>query len=102
MTANSLVVIDAEQFFTRLEETLERKLKERLEGYKSQEPADSLPEWMTRRDVSNYFKICLASVDNLTRTGILKKHYLGGLPRFNRDEVKAAFTAWQKYQRGNY
>lgn len=92
---NSLLVIDTEQFFTRLEETLERKLKET----KPQEPADSLPEWLSRKQVAVYFGLCLASVDNLTRQGVLRKHYLGNVPRFHRDEVRKAFEAWQRYQR---
>ncbi|MFZ2901204.1 MAG: helix-turn-helix domain-containing protein [Saprospiraceae bacterium] len=100
MTANNVLVIDTDQFFTRLEEALERKLAERLAQQKAQEPAETLPELLTRRDVARYFQISIATVDNLTKAGVLEKHYLAGQPRFKRDEVRKALEGWKKYQRG--
>lgn len=100
MTANSILVLDTENFFNRLEETLERKLAERLAQQKAQEPAEALPELLTRKDVAQYFKVSLATVDNLTKAGVLRKHYLAGQPRFRRDEVRQALEGWKKYQRG--
>lgn len=67
---------------------------------KDEAPGEALPELLTRRDVARYFQISLATVDNLTRAGVLEKHYLAGQPRFRRDEVRKALEGWKKYQRG--
>lgn len=60
-------------------------------------PADAcregLPEWLTRRQVSEYLSCSLATVDNYSREGLLKKHHVNGLPRFKREEVRQALEA---------
>jgi len=55
-------------------------------------PKNTLPEWMTRKQVAGYLSICLSSVDNYTNKGILTKHYVSGVPRFHRDEVEAVLN----------
>lgn len=68
-----------------------------MQNYEAQR--ETLPELLNRKDVAKYFKVSLATVDNLTKAGVLKKHYLAGQPRFKREEVRAAFDGWKKYQR---
>lgn len=48
-------------------------------------------EWFTREQVAEYFKVSLGTVDNLSRNGVLKKHYIGRSPRFKKDEILQAF-----------
>ena len=60
---------------------------------------DELPPLLTRKEVADYFSVTVATVDNLTRAGVLKKHYVNSRPRFKREEVQEAFSAWKKWQR---
>jgi excisionase family DNA binding protein len=52
--------------------------------------AEPLTPWMTRRQVADYVQVDLQTVDNWSAAGILKKHSLGRVVRFHRDEVDAA------------
>lgn len=63
-----------------------------------QEEAAALPELLTRKQVAEYLSISLTTVDTLARDGILKKHFVGGSPRFKRNEVRTASGTWEKYQ----
>lgn len=96
MIANSLLVVDTEQFFIRLEELLESKL-DRLA--RNQHEPDAEPELLTRKQAAEFLHVSLATIDNLTRAGILQKHFVGSLPRFKRDELRQALDNWQPYQR---
>ena len=60
---------------------------------------EELPELMTRRQVAQYLAVTVQSIDNFTRQGLLKKHYLNGLPRFKREEVRAAAADYERYSR---
>ena len=91
-----LVMMTTEDFFNRLETVIEAKLAERLAP---QPEADALPELLNRKQAATYLNCSIATIDNLTRAGLLEKHYLAGLPRFKREEVKAAFANWKKYDR---
>jgi hypothetical protein len=45
---------------------------------------------ITRQDAAEILKLkSLASIDNLTKKGLLKKHYLGGVVRLKKSEVVA-------------
>lgn len=53
------------------------------------------PTWLTRQGVAEYLGVCLQTVDNLTAKGRLRKHSIGRIVRFNRDEVDAAMMGGQ-------
>lgn len=91
-----LVTMPAEEFFSRLENIIETKLSERIPA---QPTGEALPELMTRKEAAVYLNCSIATVDNLSRSGLLEKHYLAGLPRFRREEVRTAFQNWKKYAR---
>lgn len=91
-----LVTLPAEEFFARLESIIETKLSERIPA---QPTGEALPELMTRKEAAAYLSCSIATIDNLARAGRLEKHYLAGLPRFRREELKAAFQNWKKYSR---
>jgi hypothetical protein len=94
--ATMLVTLTAEDL-TRI---IERAIDERIAPLREAiSKGEELPELMTRRQVAEYLAITVQTVDNFTRQGLLKKHYLNGLPRFKRDEVRAAAAAYQRYGR---
>lgn len=102
MNANNLVVtLTVEDFFARLETTLEQKISEKLEALHQEGEASQLPELLTRKQVADYLSISLTTVDTLARDGLLKKHYIAGRPRFKRKEVLAVAETWEPYQRTN-
>ncbi len=63
-----------------------------------QPTSKTTPEWFTREQVAEYFKVSLGTVDNLSRNGVLKKHYVGRSPRFKKDEILQALDSYQKFQ----
>ncbi len=73
-----------------------RQERERISLIEKEKQAES--EWLTRKEVKDIFNVSLGTVDNLSRDGVLKKHYLGGSPRFKREEVLEALAAYNKYQ----
>ncbi len=74
-----------------------RQEQERISLIEKEKQAES--EWLTRKEVKDIFNVSLGTVDNLSRDGVLKKHYLGGSPRFKREEVLGALERYNKYQR---
>lgn len=83
-----LVTMTLEDFFAALDE----KFSERLAGMEKPLPKDDLPEWMTRNQVRAYLQVkSLTTIDNYARRGLLTKKYVGGSPRFHRDEVRKVF-----------
>lgn len=90
---NELVLIPKDELQTLIIDSINSCLKYHLQ--REEGPGESLPEVMTRQQVADYFGVTLRTVDGLCKQGILKKHFLGGLPRFKRDEVRAAFENWK-------
>ena len=52
-----------------------------------------LPEYLTRKDVSELLQISLMTVDNWTLTGVLKAYRLGRRVYFKRSEIEASLIA---------
>jgi excisionase family DNA binding protein len=46
--------------------------------------------WMTRAETADHLTVSLQTVDNFADAGLLIKHRLGRIVRFNRNEVDAA------------
>ncbi len=59
---------------------------------------ERLPELMTRKQVADYLQISTATVDVLSRSGVLKKYYMGTLVRFKREEVREAKYNWKNLE----
>ncbi len=51
-----------------------------------------LPELLTRQEAANLAGVCLATIDNKVRDGILKKYRTGGIVRFKKQEIIEAFS----------
>lgn len=48
--------------------------------------------YLTRKDISDIFKISLVTVNDWSKLGILKPYRLGRLVRFKSDEIETALT----------
>jgi hypothetical protein len=95
-----LVVIPAEQLETIVIDAVVAAFKYHYKPAATAiDKGDELPELMTRRQVAEYLAVTVQSIDNFTRQGLLRKHYINGLPRFKREEVRAAAAAYERYSR---
>ena len=92
----TFVLLDAEQFFERLEELITRKFSE---AQQVAEQRSALPELLTRAQAAEFLNVSRGTIDNLARAGLLQKNYIGNVPRFKRDELLAAFKTWRKHLR---
>lgn len=63
------------------------------------EPFADFPELLTRRQTAQLLGVSLASLDNWTATGRLRKHRIGAAVRFKKAEVLAALDNLQRFQR---
>lgn len=63
------------------------------------EPFSAFPELLSRRQVAELLGVSLATVDNWTKEQRLLKHRIGPVVRFKKNEVLAALTSLQKFQR---
>jgi predicted DNA-binding transcriptional regulator AlpA len=53
---------------------------------------------ISRKDVAQEFGVCLSTVDNLVRQGILEKRKHGRIVRFDIEQVRTALQSYQKHQ----
>lgn len=79
-----MVTLTVDDFFSMLDKKLGEKLSEAL----PKPDAENLPEYLSRKEVAEYLGVCLATVDNYSRLGVLEKRFVGSVPRFHRDEVR--------------
>lgn len=63
------------------------------------EPFADFPELLTRRQTAKLLGVSLASLDNWTTSGRLRKHRIGAAVRFKKAEVLNALSGLQKFQR---
>ncbi|MBK8554983.1 MAG: helix-turn-helix domain-containing protein [Lewinellaceae bacterium] len=47
---------------------------------------------LTRKEAAELAGVCLATIDNKVKDGILKKYRTGGIVRFQRSEIIEAFS----------
>ena len=50
------------------------------------------PELLNRKEAANLAGVCVATLDNKVREGVLKRYRTGGVVRFKRQEVIEAFS----------
>lgn len=85
--------------FTQLSATeLRRLFRQEMADFfqqtsnQSTTPPSTLPELLTRREAADLAGVCLATIDNKVRDGVLKKYRTGGIVRFKRQEIIEAFS----------
>ena len=77
-------------------------VKEQLNEFAShQKQVDTLPEYLTRREVASYFRISLVTLHNWVKSGKLQSYKINGRIRFKRSEIIAALEQVKnlKYKR---
>jgi len=55
-------------------------------------PAAGSPELLNRKEAAELVGVCVATIDNKVRSGVLKRYRTGGVVRFKRQEVIEAFS----------
>lgn len=53
---------------------------------------DDGKQLLTRKEVAELTGVCMATIDNKVKAGVLKKYRTGGIVRFKRQEVIDAFS----------
>lgn len=83
-----------------LQEVIKETVSGLLNGIKTEEkPTNKDGEFLTRRQAAQELGVCLATLDNLVKTGRLKKYRNGSIVRLKRSEVETFYSSFQKYQR---
>jgi hypothetical protein len=62
-------------------------------------PQNGGKKLISRKSVAQEFGVCLSTVDNLVRQGVLKKKKHGRIVRFDTEQVQTALQSYQKHQR---
>ncbi|MBK6932470.1 MAG: helix-turn-helix domain-containing protein [Saprospirales bacterium] len=92
-----IVITTPEELITFFTQILRAELAEH--SPRPAEPFSEFPELLSRRQVAELLGVSLATVDNWTKEERLLKHRIGPVVRFRKDEVLAALTSLQKFQR---
>ncbi len=79
-----------------LENLIDRVISKRLPQDTAPVATDPLPELLTRDQAAQFLGVSKGSIDNYSRVGLLRKRYLGRLPRFHRDELRKIFESWKE------
>jgi excisionase family DNA binding protein len=79
------------------ESTIRNIVEQAVRKALSENPSSITPstegkQLLTRKEAADLAKVCIATVDNKVKAGILKKYRTGGVVRFRHQEVVEAFT----------
>ena len=83
---------------TEIREAIEEVLMKQLPQLQSRNEFKDT-RYLTRRQVSKYMGIGLSTVDYYARCGKLKKIFIKGSPRFDKEEIDKSFSSIKKYRR---
>ena len=78
--------ISLDDFLLVLEKAIEKKINEKLESFKPEEPT----KYLDRKEVAKLLKVSLVTISAWTKEGMLTSYRIGKLVRFRSDEVEAA------------
>lgn len=93
----NLALLPVDELKTLLSEVVREQLETHIP--KQAEPFADYPELLTRRQTAQLLSVSLASLDNWTASGRLRKHRIGAAVRFKKAEVLNALSSLQKFQR---
>lgn len=83
--------IEATDLITRLDR-MESAIAALSETPTTPAPVKAAPDYITRREVANLFKITLVTVHDWTRKGLLTAYKIGNRVYYKRTEVEGALT----------
>lgn len=89
---------DRDEIISMIREAFKGELNEYL---KQQGMESDINKLLSRREVTEYLKISLPTLDNYRKSGILKCHRIGNRVLFNKGEVMEALQLPIKYRRWN-
>jgi excisionase family DNA binding protein len=87
--------LTVEEFFSRIETIIEKKLEEKIKIEKA-------VHLMSRKEVAVYFKVSIVTIHNWTKEGILPSHRVGSRIFYKSNEIEEVVTKIKKYKRGSY
>ena len=79
------------------ESTIRNIVEQAVRKALSESPCDPTPstegkQLLTRKEAAKLVGVCLATIDNKVKSGVLKKYRTGGVVRFLHQEVLNAFS----------
>jgi DNA-directed RNA polymerase specialized sigma24 family protein len=77
-------------------------VKEAIYEYDQEKRREVIPpgaRWLTRQQTADYLGISVKTVDLWARIGKLKRIYIKGSPRFDREFIDQSFDELKKYKR---
>lgn len=83
--------LEATDLITRLDR-MESAIAALSETPTTSAPPEAAPDYITRREVANLFKITLVTVHDWTRKGLLQAYKIGNRVYYKRPEVEGALT----------
>lgn len=97
---NQVFLLNQDELTQIVEEVVRRAVREEMNGGIQKKPEPTIPDYLSRKQAAEYLSVSLGTIDNLSRDGVLKKHYLGAIPRFKREEIFSLKNdGWKKYSR---
>jgi len=94
----SLVVVPLESLLNIISESIAQEFEKQTQPLNEFEEEDK-DVLLTRKETSKLLGVCVATLDNWTREGKLKKYRNGNSVRYSKKEVLASFSSLQKYMR---
>ena len=85
-----VLTFDSEQLNKVIQNALKSVLTEIPQN--TPNPSTNGPELVSRKEAAVLAGVCLATIDNKVKDGVLKKYRTGGIVRFKRQEVIEAFS----------
>ncbi len=93
----SLALLPVDELRNLIAETVRAEIQTHIPA--PAEPFADFPELLTRRQTAQLLGVSLATLDNWTASGRLRKHRIAGAVRFRKSEVLAALDNLQRFQR---
>lgn len=93
----SLALMPVDELRNLIAETVRAEIQTHIPA--PAEPFATYPELLSRRQTAELLGVSIASLDNWTNSGRLRKHRIGAAVRFKKAEVLAALNNLQRFQR---
>jgi hypothetical protein len=93
----SLALLPVDELRNLIAETVRTEIQNHIPA--PAEPFNDYPELLTRRQTAELLSVSLASLDNWTASGRIRKHRIAGVVRFRKSEVLSGINDLQRFQR---
>lgn len=93
----NLALLPVDELRNLIAETVRTEIQNHIPA--PAEPFSNYPELLSRRQTAEILSVSLASLDNWTSSGRLRKHRIAGVVRFRKSEVLSTINNLQRFQR---